>query len=63
MSDEVYVDCPVTGKPTRTGINSDRDSTLDILRLTVGCEHCPDGHTVDGDAMYWLDDGKKVYVA
>lgn len=58
----LFIDCPVTGKPTPTGIATDVGSNLSgFSNNSVGCTHCGQMHTWNGKDAYWLDqNGRRI---
>jgi RNase P subunit RPR2 len=47
--------CPNTSNEVVTGIDTDapRLAKMRDLKVSVACEHCPDGHRVPADTMYF----------
>jgi hypothetical protein len=47
--------CPKTSKEVRTGIDTDTTALAKMKTLKVGvvCPHCPEGHIVTADSMFF----------
>jgi hypothetical protein len=47
--------CPKTSKEVRTGIDTDESALARMKTLKVGvvCPHCPEGHIVTADSMFF----------
>ena len=47
--------CPKTSREVRTGIDTDTSALARMKKLKVGvvCPHCPEGHIVTADSMFF----------
>jgi hypothetical protein len=47
--------CPKTSNEVRTGIDTDAAALAKMKTLKVGvvCPHCPEGHIVSADSMFF----------
>src|SRR5262245_42877812 len=47
--------CPKTSKDVRTGIDTDDSVLARMKKMKVGvvCPHCPEGHIVTADSMFF----------
>jgi hypothetical protein len=47
--------CPTTAKEVRTSIDTDEQALARMKKLKVGvvCPHCPQGHIVTADSMFF----------
>jgi hypothetical protein len=48
--------CPETSKEVTTGIDTDpkKFARMGTLKIAVACTHCPDGHIVTADSMFFI---------
>jgi hypothetical protein len=49
--------CPRTSQEVTTGIDTDAEALakLRTLKIAVACPHCPEGHSVPADEMFFSD--------
>jgi len=49
--------CPRTSQEVTTGIDTDAEALgkLRTLKIAVACPHCPEGHSVLADEMFFSD--------